>query len=63
MANNESRSRLTISLTTPAAKLVRRVAFIRGEARGVGPNVSGVLEELIRQHWDEFEREVASLGG
>ena len=62
-ADSEGRARITVSLTTEATRLIRRAAFVRGEHAGTGPNVSALIEDLIRQHWDELEREAAGAPG
>jgi len=61
-ADTEGRARLSVFLTKPAARLIRRVAFVRGELEDKGPNVSALIEALIRDRWQELEKEADRLG-
>ena len=54
-------ARLSIILSKPAAKLIRRAALARGEREGTGGNISQLIEGLIRDRWEELEKEAASL--
>lgn len=61
-AEPEGRIRLTISLSIPAATLVRDVSHKRGRMEGTGGNVSALLEGLIREHWSELVEEAKGEG-